>query len=36
MTEGGRLLGPIMQILLPVTDLDRAVAFYEGVLELLL
>jgi predicted enzyme related to lactoylglutathione lyase len=23
-----------MQILVPVTDLDRAVAFYEGVLEL--
>jgi predicted enzyme related to lactoylglutathione lyase len=29
-----RPLGPIMQILVPVTDLDRAVAFYEGVLDL--
>lgn len=27
-------LGPIMQILVPVTDLDRAVAFYEKVLGL--
>src|SRR5262245_58008656 len=34
MTEVGRPLGPIMQILVPVTDLDRAVAFYENVLEL--
>ena len=34
MTEDTRRLGPIMQILVPVTDLDRAVAFYEGVLEL--
>jgi len=34
MTEDGRPLGPIMQILVPVTDLDRAVAFYENVLEL--
>jgi predicted enzyme related to lactoylglutathione lyase len=34
MTEGGRPLGAIMQILVPVTDLDRAVAFYEGVLDL--
>ena len=34
MTEVARPLGPIMQILVPVTDLDRAVAFYEGVLDL--
>ena len=34
MKEAARLLGPIMQILVPVTDLDRAVAFYQGVLEL--
>ena len=34
MRETPRPLGPIMQILLPVTDLDRAVAFYQGVLEL--
>jgi len=34
MTESTRLLGPIMQVLVPVTDLDRAVAFYENVLEL--
>ena len=34
MTDPVRPLGPIMQILVPVTDLDRAVAFYEGVLEL--
>ena len=34
MTDDARTLGPIMQILVPVTDLDRAVAFYEGVLEL--
>jgi predicted enzyme related to lactoylglutathione lyase len=34
MTDASRPLGPIMQILLPVTDLDRAVAFYEGVLDL--
>jgi len=34
MTDDGRPLGAIMQILVPVTDLDRAVAFYEGVLEL--
>ena len=34
MTDAARPLGPIMQILVPVTDLDRAVAFYEGVLEL--
>ena len=30
----GRDLGPIMQILVPVTDLDRAVDFYERVLGL--
>ena len=34
MTDDTRPLGPIMQILVPVTDLDRAVAFYENVLEL--
>ena len=34
MTEAGRPLGPIMQILVPVTDLDRAVAFSEGLLDL--
>ena len=34
MTEDARPLGPIMQILVPVTNLDRAVAFYEGVLDL--
>jgi predicted enzyme related to lactoylglutathione lyase len=34
MTDRGRPLGAIMQILVPVTDLDRAVAFYEGVLDL--
>jgi len=34
MSEDTRQLGPIMQILVPVTDLDRAVAFYEDVLEL--
>jgi predicted enzyme related to lactoylglutathione lyase len=34
MTEPTRDLGPIMQILLPVTDLDRAVDFYERVLGL--
>ena len=34
MTDADRPLGPIMQILVPVTDLDRAVAFYEGVLDL--
>jgi methylmalonyl-CoA/ethylmalonyl-CoA epimerase len=34
VTDPVRPLGPIMQILVPVTDLDRAVAFYEGVLEL--
>ncbi len=27
-------LGPIMQILLPVTDIERAAAFYENVLGL--
>ena len=34
MTDPARPLGPIMQILVPVTDLDRAVAFYEGILDL--
>jgi predicted enzyme related to lactoylglutathione lyase len=34
MTGSSGPLGPIMQILVPVTDLDRAVAFYEGVLDL--
>lgn len=34
MPDPDRPLGPIMQILVPVTDLDRAVAFYEGVLGL--
>jgi predicted enzyme related to lactoylglutathione lyase len=34
MTDSSRPLGPIMQILVPVTDLDRAVAFYEDVLGL--
>jgi predicted enzyme related to lactoylglutathione lyase len=29
-----RPLGPIMQILVPVTEIDRAVAFYEDVLGL--
>ena len=33
MTES-RPLGPIMQILVPVTDLDRAALFYEDVLGL--
>jgi predicted enzyme related to lactoylglutathione lyase len=34
MPDDARPLGPIMQILVPVTDLDRAVEFYDGVLEL--
>ena len=34
MAEVGRPLGPIIQILVPVTDLDRAVAFYADVLGL--
>jgi len=34
LTGAARPLGPIMQILVPVTDLDRAVAFYENVLDL--
>ena len=34
MLDETRPLGPIMQILVPVTDIDRAVAFYEGVLDL--
>ena len=32
MTDADRPLGSIMQILVPVTDLDRAVAFYQDVL----
>jgi predicted enzyme related to lactoylglutathione lyase len=28
-TNGDRGLGPIMQILVPVADVDRAVTFYE-------
>jgi predicted enzyme related to lactoylglutathione lyase len=34
MTDDAVTLGPIMQILVPVTDVDRAAAFYEGVLGL--
>jgi predicted enzyme related to lactoylglutathione lyase len=34
MNDHLRPLGPITQILVPVTDLDRAVAFYESVLDL--
>jgi predicted enzyme related to lactoylglutathione lyase len=34
MTDETRPLGPIMQILVPVTDVDRAVAFYQDVLGL--
>lgn len=34
MPDAARPLGPIMQILVPVTDIDRAVTFYEGVLDL--
>jgi predicted enzyme related to lactoylglutathione lyase len=34
MTEQRAGLGPIMQILVPVHDLDRAVEFYERVLGL--
>jgi predicted enzyme related to lactoylglutathione lyase len=34
MPDTPRPLGEIMQILVPVTDLDRAVRFYEGVLDL--
>ena len=34
MTDANRDLGPIMQILLPVTDVDRAAAFYADVLGL--
>ena len=34
MTDEARPLGPIMQVLVPVTDLERAVAFYEDVLDL--
>ena len=32
MSEQSTGLGPIMQILVPVADVDRAVAFYEDVL----
>ena len=34
MSDNDRPLGPIIQILVPVTDLDRAVAFYTDVLGL--
>ena len=34
MVDAARPLGPIMQILVPVGDLDRAVAFYADVLGL--
>jgi predicted enzyme related to lactoylglutathione lyase len=34
MPEMTRDLGAIMQILVPVTDVDRAAAFYEDVLQL--
>jgi predicted enzyme related to lactoylglutathione lyase len=34
MTEPTRGLGPIMQILVPVTDVDRAAEFYQHVLGL--
>jgi predicted enzyme related to lactoylglutathione lyase len=34
MADDARPLGPIMQILVPVTDLERAVEFYERVLDL--
>ena len=34
MPDTDRPLGPIMQILIPVTDLDRAVSFYADVLGL--
>jgi predicted enzyme related to lactoylglutathione lyase len=34
MQQDPRLLGPLMQILVPVDDLDRAVDFYERVLGL--
>ena len=30
----GPMLGPIMQLLVPVADVERAAAFYEDVLEL--
>lgn len=33
-TKDGSTLGPIMQILVPVTDVDRAATFYEDVLGL--
>jgi catechol 2,3-dioxygenase-like lactoylglutathione lyase family enzyme len=34
MPEANRPLGPIIQILVPVADVDRAAAFYEHVLGL--
>jgi predicted enzyme related to lactoylglutathione lyase len=34
VTTDGAGLGPIMQILVPVADVERAAAFYEGVLGL--
>lgn len=34
MTDEQPTLGPIMQILVPVSDVDRAAAFYEHVLGL--
>jgi catechol 2,3-dioxygenase-like lactoylglutathione lyase family enzyme len=34
MTDAGGPLGPIMQILVPVSDVDRAAEFYEHVLGL--
>jgi predicted enzyme related to lactoylglutathione lyase len=34
MTDADRILGPIMQILVPVSDVDRSAAFYADVLGL--
>jgi predicted enzyme related to lactoylglutathione lyase len=34
VTDHGAVLGPIMQILVPVSDVDQAAAFYEDVLGL--
>ena len=34
MADGAPTLGPIMQILVPVSDVDRAAAFYADVLGL--
>ncbi|MEO8273286.1 MAG: VOC family protein [Chloroflexota bacterium] len=34
MSAAGLALGPIMQVLVPVSDVDRAAAFYEEVLGL--